>query len=55
MQTRVKSGIFKPKAYNIIVSSPIEVKLQTIFAILQSHVWKHAMNEEFQALQKNNT
>jgi histone deacetylase 1/2 len=49
MQTRAKSGIFKPKLF-LATSEP-----STVAEALQSKEWKSAMDDEFAALIRNHT
>jgi hypothetical protein len=49
MQTRAKSGIFKPKLF-LATSEP-----STVAEVLHSKEWKSAMDDEFAALIKNHT
>lgn len=58
MQTRSKSGIFKPKCYVAITSifyTPDTTLPTSVSAALKNPKWKASMNIEFKALQKNNT
>lgn len=49
MQTRSKSGIYKPKAYSV------SKELGTIQEALQNEHWKSTMRDEYMALLRNNT
>ncbi|KAK9055823.1 hypothetical protein SSX86_026908 [Deinandra increscens subsp. villosa] len=62
MQTRAKSGIFKPKyKANFVHSSPLHQALfsssdpKTVTSALKREEWKEAMRTELQALHKNKT
>lgn len=61
MQTRSKSGIFKPKVHTYFVEKQkkkiinLECEPQTVTEALQFHGWKNAMSQEMRALITNNT
>lgn len=52
MVTKSKAGIFKPKTYLAVVQ---KLKPQSAKTALADVLWKQAMQEEFDALQKNAT
>ena len=52
MITRAKKGIFKPKIYNATIENEEPC---TYHQAIQCEKWKSAMNEEFEALQRNRT
>ena len=64
MVTRGKDGIFKPKAYHALTLSPLSQFFQVILAIREPRgfkstakhpKWLSAMDDEIQALKKNDT
>ncbi|CAH9126696.1 unnamed protein product [Cuscuta epithymum] len=55
MQTRAKSGIFKPKSI-FTLNTVVSVADPTCFSEAQKHlIWREAMADEFNALISNNT
>lgn len=52
MMTRAKSGIFKPKTYNVNLENKEPCNFQEA---IHSDKWSAIMNEEFQDLVNNNT
>lgn len=52
MITRSKSGIFKPKVYSVSISS---IEPHNYDQAIKNDVWKKAMDEEYNALIKNQT
>lgn len=52
MITRAKSGIFKPKTYNVVTDI---IEPATYFEAVQNVKWKTAMQEEYDALIRNKT
>ena len=54
MITRAKAGIFKPKAYNTEKALSLET-LSSVAEALSYSNWKLAMQDEFNALIKNQT
>ena len=54
MTTRAKNGIFKPKTYNTEKSLSLD-RPSSVAEALNNHKWKQAMQEEFNALMRNQT
>ena len=54
MTTRAKNGIFKPKVYNTEKSLSLDTP-SSVADALNNHKWKQAMQEEFNALMRNQT
>lgn len=54
MVTRAKVGTFKPKPI-FSYCAKTEIELTTVEVALTNQKWKKAMNEEYEALMKNNT
>ncbi|KAH9714583.1 hypothetical protein KPL71_020707 [Citrus sinensis] len=54
MTTRAKNGIFKPKTYNTEKSLSLDTP-SSVADALNNHKWKQAMQEEFNALMRNQT
>lgn len=52
MVTRSKAGVFKPKTYLAIAQ---ELEPQSVKATLADFKWRKAIQDEFEALQKNKT
>ena len=54
MITRAKNGILKPKTYNTEKSLSLDTP-SSVAEALNNHKWKQAMQEEFNALMRNQT
>ena len=52
MTTRSKAGVFKPKTYLTVAQ---ELEPSSVKAALADPKWRQAMQEKFDALQKNQT
>lgn len=54
MITRAKAGIFKPKIFNTQKTLSLETR-SSVVETLNDQNWKQAMQEEFNALIRNQT
>ena len=55
MTTRSKNGVFKPKKAYLVDCNPKPTEPLTISVALSDPKWLQAMQEEYQALVKNQT
>lgn len=57
MQTRSKSGIYKPKKANLATKYPLPISTEPtcVSQALKSPEWQQAMTDEFMALMRNST
>jgi hypothetical protein len=56
MITRARAGVFKPHPkYALAASTTVSVVPQSVRAALKEPAWRAAMQEEFDALHRNQT